>query len=60
MSLQDEVIILSGINNFLWELQSLSNKVLIHSPVIDFVLLEHIFRMIYVIGCEYLRSNKIR
>ncbi|XP_012222959.2 cilia- and flagella-associated protein 206 [Linepithema humile] len=26
MSLQDEVIILSSINNFLWELQSLSNK----------------------------------
>ncbi|KAL0129841.1 hypothetical protein PUN28_001831 [Cardiocondyla obscurior] len=28
MGLQDEVIILSSINNFLWELQSLSNKTL--------------------------------
>jgi len=44
MSLQDEVIILSSVNNFLWELQSLSNKVLIYSPVIDLVLLEHIFQ----------------
>lgn len=55
MGLQDEVIILSSINNSLWELQSLSNKVLMHSLAIDLnVLLKHTFRMIYVIDCEYL------
>lgn len=33
MGLQDEVIILSNVNNFLWELQSLSNKVTVHSTI---------------------------
>lgn len=29
MGLQDEVIIISGINNFFWELQTLTTKVII-------------------------------
>ncbi|EFN63753.1 Uncharacterized protein C6orf165-like protein [Camponotus floridanus] len=35
MSLQDEVIILSSINNFLWELQNLSNKIVYDQTKLD-------------------------
>lgn len=52
MGLQDEVIILSSINNFLWELQSLSNKVIIHHR--SKLFSKHIFKMIYVVDYEYL------
>lgn len=58
MALQDEVIILSSINNFLWELQSLSNKVSMHSSIIDLsVLSKHIFRMIYRLWIFTIKQN---